>query len=209
MAFEKFNQSDADEVANRQRFSRPEDELDTPDSVDVKRRERAFSAEGGFQDLLRLKMVLDDLKWVGGLFKSADSNYIKHIINDPKTYAYAALGFDINRKDIPDDELQQALKKFLEESKISLSTQTDKYLPIIMEYESTTKSDALKGLRYMIENCKKFALNGEWESYCETATKTQAYFNGMEGLVNICCGSQRESPQTRKVVGAPEENLKG
>jgi hypothetical protein len=55
MAFEQFNQS----KENLGKYYRPEDALETPAVVEVNQRERAFNAEGGFKDLLRLKIVLD------------------------------------------------------------------------------------------------------------------------------------------------------
>ncbi len=205
MPFEKYNQNDDTERAERERFTRPEDDLETPEIVEVRKRERAFSAEGGFQNLLRLKIALNDLRlsYAGILQPGVNCNFMIELIDDPKTYAVSALGFDINKKEISDEELQSALKDYLEKARTSIATQMDKYLSMITEYGTTTQSDALKSLEYMVNNCKKSALAGDWESYCDKATKAQSHFNGLEKIVELCCGSAVENDSTRKVVGAP------
>lgn len=197
MKLEKFYPGD--KISGK--YNRPEDELETPEVVEVNKRERVFNAEGGFRNLLRLKFVVEDLGQENGFLRGAVMpDYIQQVIDDPKTYAYSTLGFDSQRKEIPDEELQSALKKFLEESKIPRAAEIDRYLSMIIDYESTTQSEAFKYFRIMIEDCKKSALNGDWESYCKQATKAKLYLQGLEHVVELCCGTGVENDGTRKVL---------
>lgn len=197
MTMERFHQGD--QVLDK--YGRPEDELDTPEVVAVNKRERAFNAEGGFRNLLRLKLVIEDLGEENGFLRGlVIPDFMQQVIDDPKTYAYSALGFDLLKKEISDDELQLALQKFLEESKLPAAATIDKYLTIIIDDESTTQSEALKGLKWMLEECKKSALNGDWKSYCQQATKAKSYLQGIEYVVELCCGTAVESDSTRDVL---------
>ncbi len=204
MTMEKFHQGD--QVLGK--YDRPEDDLETPEVVAVNKRERAFNAEGGYRNLLRLKLAIMDLEERKGfLYGSSIPDFMQQVIDDPRTYAYSALGFDLQRKEIPDDELQFALKKFLEDSRIPRAADIDEYLPIIIDYESTTQSEALKYFRYMLEECKKLALNGDWESYCEQAIKAKSYLQGIEHTVELCCGTAAENDGTRKVLNAEKKKV--
>lgn len=201
---EKFHQGD--QVLDK--YDRPEDALETPDVVAVNKRERAFNAEGGFKNLLRLKLAIEDLEQDNGFLRGSDDpSFIQDVIDDPKTYAYSTLGFDSLKREISDEELQSALKKFLEGSKISEVAEIDRYLPIIIDYESTTQSEALKGLKWRLEECKKSALSGDWESYCKQATKTKSYLVGIENLVELCCGDAVEDDGTRNVLKANQKKV--
>lgn len=196
---EKFNQDNL--VLDK--YDRPEDELETPEVVEINKRERAFNSEGGFRNLLRLKMVVEDLVEANSLFRAHfTTDFMQEIINDPKTYAYSTLGFNSQMNDIPEEELQSALKSFLETSKIKETARIDTYLPIIIEYESTTYSEALRPLKFMLEACKKSALTGDWKSYCDQAAKAKSYLRGIEDLVEICVGAAPESDRTRSVLKA-------
>lgn len=205
MPFEEFSQNDDTARAEREKFTRPEDDLETPEVVEVRKRERAFLAEGGFQNLLRLKIALDDLQSsdVGIFQPGTNSNFMIELIDDPKTYAWSALGFNMNKHEISDEELQSALKEYLEKARTSIAKLMDKGLAMIAEYRDTTQSDALISLQFIVEDCKRSALAGDWKSYCDNATKAQSHFNGLEKIVKLCCGSAIENDSTRKVVGAP------
>jgi hypothetical protein len=52
----------------------------------------------------------------------------------------------------------------------------------------------------MLEDCKKHALNGEWRLYAQKLASTQSYLEGIEDLVNLCCGSASEDENVRKVL---------
>lgn len=202
MTMEKFNQNDR--VLGK--YDRPEDELETPEIVEVNKRERAFGAEGGFRNLLRLKIVIDDLEREGGfLYGSSVPDFIKQVIDDPKKYAHSAFGIDMSVVDISEDVLKASLDKFLEESKIPAAADIDKYLTMIVNYESTTQSEALKELKYTLEECKKSALSGDWESYCKQAVEAKSFLQGMENVVELCCGTAVETDSTRSVLGADKK----
>ncbi len=197
MTMEKFHQGD--QVLDK--YDRPEDELETPEGAAINKRDRAFNAEGGFRNLLRLKIVIEDLVQENGFLGiRSKPDFIQEVIDDPKAHAYSALGFDILKKEISEEELQTALKKFLEESKIPRAAEIDGYLPTIIDYESTTQSEALNGLRSMLEECKKSALSGDWGSYCEQATKAKSYLRGIGDMVELCCGTAVENDSTRSLL---------
>jgi hypothetical protein len=198
MSLENFDQRSKDFSIH----SRPEDELETPENLSVTNRERAFIAEGGFRDLLKLKIFIEEDLLTKGIALSPMSHpyFMEDVINDPRKYAVSALGFDILQKQITDDELKTALSAFLEKCKISISQAIDKYIPPIIAYESVTKSKALDRLKNMLEDCKKHALNGEWRLYAQKLASTQSYLEGIEDLVNLCCGSAPEDENVRKVL---------
>ena len=103
---EKFNQGD--QVLDK--YDRPEDELETPEGAAINKRDRAFNAEGGFRNLLRLKIVIEDLvKENGFLGIRSKPDFIQEVIDDPKAHAYSALGFDILKKEIS-EEIAQSTK---------------------------------------------------------------------------------------------------
>ncbi len=201
MAFEKFNQNDM--VPG---YDRPEDTLETPDVIAVKKRERIFNEEGGFKDLLKLKIVVEDLVSTPGLlYGTAVTGYIKDLISDPAKYAYSSLGFDhleyTTAEEIPADYLKVALENYLKNCQIELANKIDKYLEIITIYETATHSDALGALKEMLENCKGYAQQGDWEEYTKKELTIKSYVRGMGDLVEMCCGSAREDDSTKKVLG--------
>ena len=57
----------------------------------------------------------------------------------------------------------------------------------------------------MLEDCKKSALAGDWELYCEQATKAKSYLQGLEHIVELCCGTAVENDGTRKVLDAEKK----
>ncbi|MEO8637496.1 MAG: hypothetical protein ABI430_01180 [Candidatus Taylorbacteria bacterium] len=183
-------------------FDRPEDELETPVNIEIKKRERAFSAEQGFQELLKLKIIIRDLHSEDGPLRTSNTaDWPVDLIRDPKMYAYSSLGFDSSsQKEILPEELNTALQQKLKEIKIESTKTMDKYLETITIFENVHQSKTLNYVKYLLEACKESLTQDDWESYGHSATQAQATLRGVEGLVNLCCGSGAETDETRKAL---------
>jgi hypothetical protein len=202
MAFEQFNQS----KENLGKYYRPEDALETPAVVEVNQRERAFNAEGGFKDLLRLKIVLEDLIMCTGMLRpSYVPDYVQRTIENPKKYAVSNLGLDDREgEEISEEDLSSALERFLKREKAELVLELDNYLKIITIYEVKAESNALLGLKNRLEDCKRLIVGDNWREYSSKALQAQAYALAMKNLLEISCGYSLEGRDTRKVVGASD-----
>lgn len=192
-----------------QRFERPEDDLDTADSTYVKQRERKFNAEHGFENLLQLKVVLEDLTVSGReddgiLRESLHPKFITDVIEEPQRYAYSNLGFSqVLGKELDPGLLQQRLKEFLEKEKVVYERLISHSLEDITLYKGRTGSIALDRVEQQLKYFKELVLNGKWEKFCQDLTELKEYIKGMTGILELTLGRQRENDNVRKVLKAP------
>ncbi len=200
MGFERFNLGEQD----LSRYDRREDELETPEIVEVRKRERAFNEKRGFQDLLRAKMVMEDLLVCSGFLKS-DSipDYVQQTIDDPRRYAVRNLGLSSTKpEEISEADLQTALQRFLDRKRKEEVLVIDGYLDVITRYEVKAESQALSQLKTRLQDCKRAISDNDWKEFGRQALGAQAYVAGLKDLLDISCGMARENDATRKVVGA-------
>lgn len=196
MSFEKYDQHKIIPPPKQ-----PEDNLETPDALNIINRERRFNTDGGFRKLLKLKIIINDLILKDhALLPSSDPYFMEELINDPRQHGQTLLGINPRINIYTDEEVKVKLGRYLEESKILISRRMDEYLRMVIVYKTAEHSQALDGLESRLEDCKKFALEGEWKSFCRQMAETQSYLEGIEDLVNLCCGSAPEDENVRKVL---------
>ena len=205
MSLEIFNQRGD---KNFDQYDHPEDELDVREAVEVKKRERAFSAEGGFQELLKLKIKIRDLKEKGFLSNSITADRLENYINDPWKYVSTIFqGATVPDKDAEnaDSIVREKLNEYLIIRKRLETQDMDFYLELINHYQANTKSDALNFLKDMITECKRLIMDEQWVQFSKNAVKAQEYLKGIEDTLKIITGSAIETDETRKALGIEKE----
>jgi hypothetical protein len=203
---EAFNVSDD----LRTKYDEPTDALETPEVVALNKRERAFSAEGGFKDLVRLKIAIEDLESNFGNFRGGTNlDFPVDVIKNPRRFAHAALNFPLTGEgaykdagDIPEDALQTAVKTFLEEYKRSILDIVEADIQTIRRYSSSANSQALDVIENYLDEAKEKALDGKWEEHSKALAQAKDTLIGIGRVVRLSCGAQHENDDTRKILNA-------
>jgi len=103
-----------------EKTKRPEDDLETPSTQEVNRRQRIFVESGKVSDMMKLKIVLEDVYGPNGLFLlTMEHNHVLNVIENPREYAISCLGYETEHQvDIAsDEELGQKLQHYLNKFK--------------------------------------------------------------------------------------------
>lgn len=179
-------------------YDRPEDELETPEKVRLLQRERAFSAEGGFRDLLTIKVFLSDIADLRGfLTNSIGVSGLISMMNEP--FIYAQELFD-KKSDIESENVKTK-EAFQEKKFIEIIADIDRYIEVAIKYITINGSETFKIVKQMLEECKEAAIHKDLMDFSIKATKMAMYFKATDDLVTLCCGMDKESGETRKLLG--------
>ena len=193
------------ELDTSQQRERPEDILETNKNLEVTKRERAFEAEGGFKDMLRLKITIHDLTQDGdGILNGNGQSMFDEIIKDPRTYR-SWLGIDVLQENVPDETIQKHLEEFLEKAKISCTKSIDHTLGSIRNYKARFDSNEFTNLDSMLETLKKLLSEEKWAEYDIRFAESKGYLRGMQKILELACGVGVEGDNARKVLGLKEE----
>ncbi len=158
---------------------------------------------------MALKVALEDItiNTPGILYGNVVSTHIKDVMESPRTHA-VELGFSVANEEevrqIKDEDLQEAVKKWLAKYKNSHLRDIDNYLTYFNQYKISQKSDAVDGLINRLDGIKEMIMEDDWHGVAVGMIQIKEYLEGLRSLLNLMLGDQHENDKLKETFELPK-----
>ncbi len=153
------------------KYDRPEDILSNEKEVFISKRSQEFSVEGGFQNMLKTKIALDDLRRQESLITYMGSDFSYVAIEKPEEVDWIKVLDRI-----------QAVREY------------------VLAFQTATHLDTLNAIKNYAEEMKNAVNSKDYKEFVKIHLKAQSYLWGMKELLDNFTGSMPEDEDVRKIL---------